>query len=206
MPEPIVYVVDDDPSVARSLRRLLSSHGLEAATFGSAEEFLAREPSDRPSCLLLDVQLPGLGGLDLQQELQRTGREFAIVFLTGYATVPAGVEAIKSGAVDFLEKPFNDRQILTAVREAIERDAEARRKRAVLDELRRRRDYLTPRQRQVFTQVVKGLLNKQIAARLNIAEKTVKVHRGRVMAGMQASSLAELVRMAKQLGESSSET
>ena len=134
MTEPIVFIVDDEPSVARSLKRLLRSHGLEAETFASAAEFLAREPADRPSCLLLDVRMPGRDGLDLQRELERRGRDQAIVFLTGHATVPMGVEAIKGGAVDFLEKPFDDEQLLAAVREAIDRDALARRERAELDE------------------------------------------------------------------------
>ena len=203
MAEPIAFIVDDEPQVARSLKRLLNFHGLEAETFASAEEFLAREPADRPSCLVLDVQMPDRDGLDLQRELERRGRTLQIVFLTGHATVPIGVEAMKGGAVDFLEKPFEDEQLVAAVREAIARDARARRERAELDELRRRREALTPRQRQVFSLVVRGLPNKQIAARLGNTEKTVKKHRGRVMATMKAGSLAELVRMAERLGEGS---
>lgn len=181
-------------------------HGLEAETFASADEFLAREPADRPSCLVLDVRMPGRDGLDLQRELERRGRTPQIVFLTGHATVPMGIEAMKGGAVDFLEKPFEDEQLVAAVREAIARDARARREQAELDELRRRRDALTPRQRQVFSLVVRGLLNKQIAARLGKTEKTIKKHRGRVMARMQAGSFAELVRMAERLGEGSSDS
>ena len=200
---PIVFIVDDEPSVTRSLKRLLLSHGLESETFASAEEFLSREPADRPSCLLLDVRMPDRDGLDLQRELERRGRTLQVVFLTGHATVPMGIEAMKGGAVDFLEKPFEDEQLLAAVREAIDRDARARRERAELDEVRRRRDALTPRQRQVFSLVVRGLLNKQIAAQLGKTEKTIKKHRGRVMATMQAGSFAELVRMAERLGEGS---
>ena len=201
MPKPIIFIVDDDSSVRRSLERLMRSAGLAAETFASAAEFLGREPVDRPSCLVLDVRMPGQDGLDLQRELDRRGLEPAIVFITGHGTVPISVEAMKGGAVDFLQKPFDDRQLLAAVREALGRDAEARRLRAELDQLRRCRATLTQRELQVFSLVARGLLNKQAAGCLGLSEKTVKVHRARVMAKMQADSFAELVRMAQRLGE-----
>lgn len=195
----LVFVVEDDPSMRRSIERLLRSAGHEVESFGSASEFLEHEPDDAACCLVLDVQMPDLTGLELQQALQQSGMTLPIVFITGFGDVPTSVRAIKSGAEDFLEKPFKDSDLLDAVHRALERarrTQDAQRERVELGE---RLASLTPRERQVLELVVEGLLNKQIASRLQIAEKTVKVHRGRVMRKMQADSLAHLVRMAAAL-------
>ena len=200
MSEAVVYVVDDDESVRRALSRLLRSAGLEAKTFPSAQAFLEHPVTDRPSCLVLDIRLPGPSGLDLQSALSQAQREIPIIFITGHGTVPTSVRAMKGGAVDFLQKPFDDRDLLAGVQRALERSREGRASRAQRSEIEGRLVRLTPREREVLALVVAGLLNKQIADKLGIAEKTIKVHRGRVMQKMEAGSVADLVRMTERLG------
>jgi len=192
----IVFVVDDDPSVVRSLKRLLRVSGYRVEAFESAEQFLRCRIPDIPACLLLDVAMPGLSGLDLQAELARGGFCLPIIFLTGQADIRMTVCAMKAGASDFLTKPFNAGELLNAVESAIERDREAYRRRSEGAAAGERAGGLTPREREVLALVVIGLMNKQIAARLGVAEKTVKVHRARVMEKMRAQSVAELVRLA----------
>jgi RNA polymerase sigma factor (sigma-70 family) len=203
-PAPLVYVIDDDPSVRRALVRLIRTAGLDVAAFGSAQEFLAAPPAERPCCLVLDVRLPGVSGLELQERLAASGHHPPIVFITGHGDIPMSVRAMKAGAIDFLVKPFQEKDLLEAIRTAIEAHREARRQEAEVSQLRRRLIRLTPREREVFELVVQGLLNKQIAARLGTTEKTIKVHRARVMEKMEAGSLAELVRLAEKLGIPSS--
>ena len=202
MNEPTVYVVDDDESVCRALARLIRSVGLAAETFHSAKAFLDHTPPDGPACLVLDVRLPGASGLDLQAALSQAGRDLPIVFITGHGDVPTTVRAMKGGAIDFLQKPFNDQELLDCVQRAIARSRTQRTERAERAELERRFQALTPREREILLHVVTGKLNKQIAGDLGIAEKTIKVHRGRVMEKMQAGSVAELVRMAEKLDQS----
>ncbi|HEY7041126.1 MAG TPA: response regulator transcription factor [Methylomirabilota bacterium] len=199
MDEAVVYVVDDDASVRRALSRLIHSVGLEVMTFPSAQAFLAFTPPERPACLVLDVRLPGPSGLDLQAALTEADRSVPIVFITGHGNVPTSVRAMKGGAVDFLQKPFNDQELLDSVQRALRRSGEERAERAERSELERRVGSLTPREREVLMLVVAGMLNKQIADKLGIAEKTIKVHRGRVMEKMQADSIADLVRMSEKL-------
>jgi len=195
-----VYAVDDDPAVLKSLSRLLRSAGLATATFSSPREFLERYDPNLPGCLLLDVAMPGLNGLELQQALIASGHGLPIVFLTGHADIPMSVRAMKSGAVDFLTKPVNDDDLLKAVRTAIERDSVQRRAQAEVAEILERLATLTPREREVLIHVVSGQLNKQIAGDLGTVEKTIKVHRARVMEKMKVQSLADLVRLAEQAG------
>jgi FixJ family two-component response regulator len=197
---PILLVVDDDASVRRALTRLLTAAGYTVEAFASAPELLAREPLTGPGCLILDLLLPGLSGLDLQAMLRATGAEKATVFVSGHGDVPTSVRAMKDGAVDFLTKPVDDVQLLAAVERALARDRAAREERAELAELRRRLDTLTPREREVCALVASGRLNKQIAHLLGISEITVKAHRARVMMKMRVSSLAALVRAVDQLG------
>jgi FixJ family two-component response regulator len=199
-PGPIVFVVDDDGSVRDALRRLIASVGLTVEVFPTAQAFLAAPRPDAPSCLVLDVRLPGLGGLDLQRQLANTDASLPIIFLTGHGDIPMSVRAMKAGAVEFLTKPFREQDLLDAIRNAIERDRVARRDRRELAELRGRYDTLTARERDVMAGIVAGLLNKQIAARLGTSESTVKEQRAQVMLKMQAASLADLVRTAARLG------
>jgi len=202
----IVFVVDDDPSIRDALQSLIRSVGLRVQTFGSAQEFLDRQLPDAPACLVLDVRLPGLSGLDLQRDLAEAGIQLPIVFITGHGDIPMSVQAMKAGAVEFLTKPFHSQVLLDAIQQAIARDRAARSERVARADLRRRFDLLTPRERQVLGLVVAGLLNKQIAAKLGTSEVTIKVHRGQLMRKMRAESLAGLVRMAEKLGIPAPET
>ena len=197
--EPAVFVVDDDVSVREALSNLLRSVGLKVETFSTAQDFLSSR-SPGPGCLVLDVRLPGLSGLDLQRQLAETNREIPIVFITGHGDIPMSVRAIKAGAVEFLPKPFRDQDLLDAVRQAIDRDREARSRENEMAELRERYSSLTPREHDVMKYVVRGLINKQIAAEIGITESTVKLHRGRLMHKMKADSLADLIRIAERFG------
>ena len=197
---PMIFVVDDDPSVRRSLTRLLTSAGYTVEAFASAGEFLARERYTGPCCLVLDMRMPGLTGLELQETLAAAGRRLSIVFVTGHVDVPMSVRAMKRGAADLLTKPFDDKDLLAAIQRAVAKDAQDLGEEARVAELRERVARLSPREAQVFALVVTGMLNKQIAAALGIGEKTVKVHRARVMQKMRAGSVAELVRFADSVG------
>jgi FixJ family two-component response regulator len=200
MTEAIVYVVDDDPSIREMLASLLRSVGLRVGLFGSASELLQSKLPDVPSCLVLDVRLPGLGGLDLQAELAGANIRTPIIFLTGYGDIPMTVRAMKSGAVDFLTKPFRDQELLDAVSRALERDQKRRQYDKSVSDLRTRFDSLTAREQQVMTLATAGLMNKQTAGEMGLSEFTVKIHRGNVMKKMGARSLADLVKMAEKLG------
>jgi FixJ family two-component response regulator len=202
-----VFVVDDDASVRKALARLMSSAGYAVETFASAREFLDRgHHQDTLGCVVLDISMPGLSGLDLQQELKAFTPPLSIIFITGHGDILTSVRAMKGGAVDFLTKPVNDRDLLSAVGQAIARNVEARERHTELRELQRRAANLTPREREVMLLVVRGRLNKQVAAELGTVEKTIKVHRARVIEKMGVDSLAELVRMAEKLGMFSPET
>ena len=196
----VVYVVDDDSSVRRALSSLLQTVGLDVETFPSAQAFLAQAMPDRPACLVLDIRLRGSSGLDLQAALKEAGRDIPIIFITGHGDVPTTVRAMKSGAVDFLEKPFNDQELLDCVQRALVRTRELRVHQTERAKIQQRLDTLSSRERQVLMLVVTGMLNKQIAGELDIAEKTVKVHRGQVMRKMSAGSVVELLRMVEALG------
>ena len=201
---PVIAIVDDDASVREGLHSLIRSAGWRVETFASAQEFLARRGADAPSCLILDLQLPGLSGLDLQKRMAEVNLEIPIVFLTGHGDIPASVQAMKAGAIEFLTKPVEEEDILRAIQEALQRDRHMRQQHAEMHDLQSRYDTLTAREREVMQQVISGLLNKQVAAELKITEFTVKIHRAHVMQKMRADSLADLVRMAESLGIRSS--
>ena len=197
---PVVIIVDDDPSFRTFVKRLVESVGMKALPFESAEQFLAAHLPNTAACLVLDVQMPGISGLDLQRELAKSGHNLPLIFMTGHGDIPMSVQAMKAGAVEFLSKPFRNQDFVDAVKEAINRDRQARSRREELAELQTRYDSLTAREREVLALVVTGLLNKQIALKLGTTERTVKAHRGQMVQKMQADSVAELVRMADKLG------
>ena len=201
-PSPLttVFIVDDDPAVLKSLARLLRSARLDVATFNSPREFLERHDPSAPGCLVLDVAMPGLNGLELQEALAAKGSEVPIIFLTGHGDIPMSVQAMKRGALDFLTKPVNDEDLLKAVHVAIEKDRLQRQTRAEVAEIEQRLATLTPREREVMEHVISGQLNKQTAADLGTVEKTIKVHRARMMEKMKVQSVAELVRLAERVG------
>ena len=197
---PVVFVVDDDPSVRRAIKRLVESVGLQVELFGSAQEFLRSERPNAPSCLVLDIRLPGISGLDFQRELADANVHIPIIFITAHADIPMTVRAMKAGAVEFLTKPFRDQDLLDAIHVALERDRARRQREAEIAVLRDRFESLTPREREVLPWVVAGLVSKQIADAIGATEATVKVHRSQLMRKMGASSLADLVRMAEKMG------
>jgi RNA polymerase sigma factor (sigma-70 family) len=199
---PVVFVVDDDPSVRSSLKFLMSSVGLQVESFDSADALLQRKLPDAPSCLVLDVRLRGLSGLDFQRELAARNCHMPIIFITGHGDIPMSVRAMKAGAVEFLTKPFRDQDLLDAVRIALEKDRGRRERKKEVSDLKERFNSLTPREQKVISLVVSGMLNKQIADQLGTAENTVKVHRSRAMEKMQAQSVAELVKMIAKLESS----
>jgi FixJ family two-component response regulator len=196
----LVFAIDDDTSVRKGLARLLRSAGYKSQVFESAVDFLARTPYDGPCCVIVDVQMPGLNGMDLQKDLLQRGRDEQLIFITGHGDIPMCAEAMKAGAVDFLPKPFDDHALLQCIQNALVRSAEQRRLAAEANEARSVLDLLTPREFEVMQLVITGMLNKQIAAKLGTAERTVKVHRGRVMQKLQVPSVAELVRLVQKAG------
>jgi len=195
--KPVIFIVDDDPSVRSLLCKLIRSVGLQAEAFASSGEFLAQPPPSGPACLVLDVRMPGLSGLDLQERLVQLGLDIPIIFITGFGNVPQSVRAMKAGAVDFLQKPFENQALLDAVNRALDRDRSARLSQDKLHEIEARIATLTPRECEVFDLVATGLANKQVADELGLSEKTVKIHRGHVMQKMNAPTFADLVRMAE---------
>ena len=205
-PESIVFVVDDDPSVRSAIERLIGTVGLQVQLFGSAQEFLASKLPKVPSCLVLDIRLPGIGGLALQRQLAEANVQIPIIFITAHSDVPMTVRAMKAGAVEFLTKPFRDQDLLDAIHSALERDRGRRQQEAELVVLREHFESLSPREREVVSMVVSGMLNKQIAAQIGTAENTVKAHRSRAMEKMQANSLADLVKMIQRLQVSPSKS
>jgi len=196
----VVFIIDDDPSVRKGLSRLLRSVGEAVETFSSAEEFLARKRFDGVGCIILDVQMPGLSGMDLQSELCKAEYSMPIVFITGHGDIPMSVDAMRKGAIHFLTKPFDDNDLLKAIREAIDKDRMAKAEQTEVQDIRRRINLLTQREYEILRYVITGMLNKQIAFTLKIAEKTVKIHRGRVMGKLRVNSVAELVRLAEKAG------
>jgi FixJ family two-component response regulator len=198
-PESIVFVIDDDPSVRRAIKRLVGSVGLQVELFGSAQEFLASKLPNVPGCLVLDIRLPGISGLDFQRQLTEANIHIPIIFVTAHGDIPMTVRAMKAGAVEFLTKPFRDQDLLDAIQVALERDRARRQKEAGIATLRDRYESLSAREREVAAMVVSGLLNKQIAAKIGTTENTVKAHRSRAMEKMQADSLADLVKMIERL-------
>ena len=199
-PNCIVFVIDDDATIREALRSLLRSVGLQVELFATTREFLARRRPEVPSCLVLDVRLPGTGGLDFQRQLAEAGIHIPIIFITGHGDIPMSVRAMKAGAIEFLTKPFRDQDLLDAIQVALEKDGARRRREGEIAVIRERFESLTPREREILPWVVSGLLNKQIAAQIGTSETTVKVHRSQLMRKMGADSLADLVRIAERIG------
>lgn len=204
-PDPVVFVIDDDESVRKGLKRLLGSHDFKSESFASAAEFLARAPHGGPACVIVDVQMPGLNGIDFQGALIKRNREEQLIFITGHGNIPMCAQAMKAGAVDFLPKPFKPRELLQCIERALERSIQQRQRDAEKTEARHLLDLLTPREFEVMQLVVTGLLNKQVGGELGMAEKTVKVHRGRVMQKLRVNSVPELLRLVQKAGISVSE-